>query len=140
MEFVLSVLPHRPPMLLVDRISSCIPGKSIHAQRTFYPDEPWFQGHFPNNPILPGVLVLEAMAQAGGFLFIGTDDQPRMIGGVVIGFHEVKFKHFVKPGDTLNLHGTLVVRMGVLARAEFKADITQHLVASAQVSYILEVP
>lgn len=140
LSFVQSVLPHRPPMLLVDQVIAYEPGKHVHAARTFHASEVWFQGHFPGDPILPGVIILEAMAQAGGFLFVGASSAPQPVGGVVIGFQRAKFKAFVRPNDTLHLHGALLARMGGLAQADFSAHVGDTLVATAQVSYQLALP
>jgi 3-hydroxyacyl-[acyl-carrier-protein] dehydratase len=99
MEEVLAAIPQRPPFLFVDKIISR-EGNSITTQRTLREDEYFFQGHFPGNPIMPGVLLCEACFQTGAIL-MGTADQPGL--GVVTRIKDTKFKNFAKPGDTLTI-------------------------------------
>lgn len=102
---VMRRLPHRYPFLLVDRILECHPGKSIIALKNITINEEFFQGHFPGNPVMPGVLMLEALAQAAGLLaFITEDVYPDQITHFYFaGLDEVRFRKPVKPGDQLIL-------------------------------------
>lgn len=108
-EEVMRRLPHRYPFLLVDRVIECIPGKTIHALKNVTINEPFFPGHFPNRPVMPGVLILEALAQASGILAFVT-------AGVVpnektqlyfVGIDKARFRTPVLPGDQLMLHAEL---------------------------------
>lgn len=102
---ILSLLPHRYPFLLVDRVVSCIPGEKIHAYKNVTINEPFFQGHFPGAPIMPGVLILEALAQTGGLLAassLADNLQNKLF--LFTGLDNVKFRRQVVPGDRLDLH------------------------------------
>ena len=99
---IMERLPHRYPFLLLDRVISCIPGESIVAIKNVSINEPFFQGHFPGKPVMPGVLVIEAMAQAGGVLSHVTlgNVQPKPLF-VLAGVNNARFRRFVSPGDQL---------------------------------------
>jgi 3-hydroxyacyl-[acyl-carrier-protein] dehydratase len=103
MEDVLAALPQRPPFLFVDKIISKN-DNSITTQRTLRADESFFQGHFPGNPIMHGVLLCEACFQTGAIL-MGAGNQPGL--GVVTRIKDTKFKNFARPGDTLTIKVTL---------------------------------
>ena len=103
MEEVLAAIPQRPPFLFVDKIISK-EGNSITTQRILREDEYFFQGHFPGNPIMPGVLLFEACFQTGAIL-MGAGNQPAL--GVVTRIKDTKFKNFARPGDTLVITVTL---------------------------------
>ncbi len=102
---VLAHLPHRYPFLLVDRIKEVEPGKRIVALKNVTINEPFFQGHFPGRPIMPGVLILEAMAQAAGILVFRTQGTKPEPGSVyyLAGIDKARFKRPVVPGDQLEL-------------------------------------
>jgi 3-hydroxyacyl-[acyl-carrier-protein] dehydratase len=102
---ILATLPHRYPFLLIDRISACEPAKSITAIKNVSTNEPFFQGHFPGRPVMPGVLVIEAMAQAGGVLSHVTlgDVEPKPLF-FLAGVNNARFRQTVLPGDQLQLH------------------------------------
>ena len=95
------VLPHRYPFLLVDRIVDLVPMERVVGIKNVTMNEPFFQGHFPGNPIMPGVLILEAMAQTGGFLLLNTENDPAGKLIYFTGINKVKFRKPVVPGDQL---------------------------------------
>ena len=97
-------LPHRFPFLLIDKITQCVPGKSITAIKNVSINEPYFQGHFPGNPVLPGVLIIEAMAQAGGVLshISNADLEPKPVY-YLVGVDEARFRIAVTAGDQLEI-------------------------------------
>lgn len=103
---ILEHLPHRHPFLLVDRVLECEPGKSIVAVKNVTINEPFFQGHFPHYPVMPGVLIIEALAQAAALLSFRTLDTKPDDKSVVyfVGIDEARFKRPVVPGDQLMLH------------------------------------
>lgn len=107
---ILKYLPHRPPFLLIDRVVEINPGKSLIAVKNVTVNEWFFAGHFPNQPVMPGVLVLEALAQAAAVLgFKSLQEQPQE--GVLYlfaGIDNVRFRRIVQPGDQLMLHVDLL--------------------------------
>lgn len=103
---VLDLLPHRYPFLLVDRVLECRPGETIHAIKNVSVNEPFFPGHFPQRPVMPGVLILEAMAQAAGLLAFETQGSAPDDDTIFyfVGIDKARFKRPVEPGDQLQLH------------------------------------
>lgn len=103
---IMDLLPHRYPFLLVDRVLSFEPMKSIHAIKNVSINEPFFQGHFPSYPVMPGVLILEALAQAGGIMVIKSLPPKDTTDKVFLftGMEKVRFRKPVFPGDQLHLH------------------------------------
>lgn len=102
---ILEYLPHRYPFLLVDRVVSCEPGKDIVALKNVTINEPYFQGHFPNYPVMPGVLIIESMAQAAAVLTFHSEKARPDRNSVYffVGIDNARFKRPVVPGDTLRL-------------------------------------
>ncbi len=102
---ILECLPHRYPMLLVDRVLSCDPGKRIVAIKNVTINEPFFGGHFPHHPVMPGVLIIEALAQAAAILTFKTHDHTTDDNSIYyfVGINNARFKKPVMPGDTLEL-------------------------------------
>ena len=100
---IMTYLPHRYPFLLIDRILDLDPGKSVLALKNVSMNEPFFQGHFPGHPVMPGVLIVEAMAQVGGFLLMGTVDNPDQKVVYFMSLDNVKFRRPVVPGDQIML-------------------------------------
>ncbi|EYF04334.1 3-hydroxyacyl-ACP dehydratase FabZ [Chondromyces apiculatus] len=101
---VLSILPHRFPFVMVDRVTELLPGKTIRGHKCVSYNEPWFPGHFPQRPIMPGVLILEAMAQIGGILAYASDPFDATSNLMfVLAIDKARFRHTVTPGDRLDL-------------------------------------
>ncbi len=96
---ILKIMPHRYPLLLVDRILEMDPGKRIVGLKNVTINEPFFQGHFPDHPIMPGVLLVEAMAQVGGLLLMGAVEDPENKVVYFMSMDKVKFRRPVVPGD-----------------------------------------
>ncbi|HEX7128429.1 MAG TPA: 3-hydroxyacyl-ACP dehydratase FabZ [Thermodesulfobacteriota bacterium] len=131
---LLRILPHRYPFLLVDRIVSVEPGKRVVAIKNVTVNEPFFQGHFPGHPIMPGVLLCEAMAQAGGVLVFQTDPE-RMQRYLVYlaGLDNVKFRRPVVPGDQVRLELEVLKRRTPLWRFKGQAMVGEALAAEAEI-------
>jgi 3-hydroxyacyl-[acyl-carrier-protein] dehydratase len=102
---VLEYLPQRYPILMIDKVKECEPGKRIVAIKNVSANEPQFLGHFPGRPIMPGVLILEAMAQAAGVMVFSAMDRPQMEHSLYyyVGIDKARFKKPVVPGDVLEL-------------------------------------
>lgn len=130
---ILAALPHRYPMLLVDRVVSMEAGKSIHAIKAVSMNEPFFAGHFPGRPIMPGVLQVEAMAQAAGVLAIealGLAGSGKLVYFMAI--DGVKFRKPVEPGCLLHLHVEIVQTKGRVCKFSGKGMVDGALVSQAE--------
>lgn len=126
------LLPHRFPFLLVDKIVSCEPGKGIVGQKNVTINEPFFQGHFPGHPIMPGVLIIEAMAQVGGLYALSCNEVDREKVTYFVGIDQARFRRPVVPGDVLMMELTLIsCRRGIYTFAG-KATVDGKVVAEAE--------
>ncbi len=131
---ILSILPHRYPFLLVDRVVECVPGSHIKAYKNVSVNEPFFQGHFPGVPIMPGVLILEALAQTGGLLAAaGMGDLADKLF-LFTGLDGVKFRRQVVPGDRLDLECSNVRMKLKLCKMEARAFVDGKLAAEARIT------
>ncbi len=132
---ILNLLPHRYPFLLVDRVVAFEKMHSVHAIKCVTFNEPFFQGHFPGYPVMPGVLILEAMAQASGVLILKS--HPDDLQGKIFlfaGLENVRFRKPVVPGDTLHLHIEYDRHKRNLWRTRGRAFVEEQLVAQADLS------
>ena len=131
---ILSVLPHRFPFLLVDRVVEVVKGERIHAYKNVTFNEEFFQGHFPGRPVMPGVLQLEAMAQAGALLaYEGAPFDPSQKIIYLMSFDAVKFRRPVVPGDRLDLHVRIERRKGAIWRLAGEAKVDGQTASEAQI-------
>lgn len=130
---IMEFLPHRYPFLLVDRVSECIPGESLTALKNVSFNEPYFQGHFPGQPIMPGVLIMEALAQATGLLSFCTMKEDRKDKlYVLVGIDKARFRGQVVPGDQLMLEVTLKRTMRGIWMYKGVATVDGNVVAEAE--------
>ncbi len=131
---IMSLLPHRYPFLLVDRVAECVPGSHIRAWKNVSVNEPFFQGHFPGVPIMPGVLILEALAQTGGLLALSDKQDMGDKIFLFTGLDNVKFRRQVVPGDRLELFcDGMRFRLG-MCRMNARATVDGKLACEAQIS------
>lgn len=135
------ILPHRYPFLLVDRITEMTKDESIVGYKNVSISEPVFQGHFPDHPIYPGVMILEGMAQAGGILaFQSMDLAEEEATQKVVYFMSIdraKFRHPVKPGDKLEYHMSVVKHKGNIWVLDGKAFVDNILVSEAELKAMI---
>lgn len=135
---IMEILPHRSPFLLVDRVVECVPGSHIRAYKNVTIDEPFFQGHFPGTPIMPGVLILEALAQTGGLLAAsGLDGSLEDKLFLFTGLDNVKFRRQVVPGDRLDLECSNMRMKLKLCKLEGRAYVDGKLAAEALITAAL---
>jgi beta-hydroxyacyl-ACP dehydratase FabZ len=127
---ILSLLPQRYPFVLIDRVVDCVPDQEITAVKNVSAGEPWAAGHFPQNPVMPGVLILEAMCQAGGVLVNLSGHQTARY---LAGFDRVRFRKTVIPGDQLIIHGRIVKKKLNIIKMDITATVDGVLVAEAQI-------
>lgn len=131
---ILDLLPHRYPFLLVDRVTEYVTGTHIRAYKNVTINEPFFQGHFPGLPVMPGVLILEALAQAGGLLVASGLESTQGKIFLFTGLDKVKFRRQVVPGDRLDLEcGNLRKRMN-LCKMEARALVDGKVAAEALIT------
>lgn len=138
---VLAALPHRYPMLLVDRVEEIIPDRSIAAIKAVTINEPFFQGHFPGRPIMPGVLIVEALAQAAGILAVetlGLTGSGKLV--YFMSIDGVKFRMPVEPGVLLRLEVEFVQKRASVCKFAGKALIDGKLAAEANFTAMIADP
>jgi len=129
---ILEILPHRYPFLLVDKIIEFEPGKKAVGIKNVTINEPFFQGHFPSHPVMPGVLIVEALAQVGGILMLKTFNLKA--GESIIyfmGIDNARFRHPVRPGDVLRLEVEAIRLKPTISKVSGKAYVEDKLVAEA---------
>lgn len=137
---IMQILPHRYPFLLVDRITELEPGERAVGIKNVTANEPQFTGHWPGNPVFPGMLILEAMAQVGGVLLLtGLDDesdQLALFGGV----DKARFRRQVIPGDQLRFEVELIRRKGPIGKVRGVAMVGDELACEADLMFALSRP
>ncbi len=130
---IMEMLPHRYPFLLVDRVLELIPDDKIVALKNVTINEPFFQGHFPGKPVMPGVLIIEALAQAGGILAYMTappEKRNRLI--YFMGMDKVRFRKMVLPGDQIIFEAKILKFRSKVAKMSGTATVDDQLVAEAE--------
>ncbi len=139
-EQILGLLPHRYPFLLIDRVVE-LTDERVVAIKNVTVNEPFFNGHFPGHPVMPGVLILEALAQAAGLLAKGSmTDDPTGKMPYLMAIDNARFRKPVVPGDRVELHVEVIRRKGDIWRERGQAIVDGEVVAEAEFMAILVVP
>ena len=136
-EEILGLLPHRFPFALIDRVIEHVPGKKAVALKNVTINEPQFQGHFPERPLMPGVLIVESMAQVGGIIVTQMPDLPKGLF-VFAGINNVKFRRPVVPGDQLIITCELLsIKRQRFGKVKGQAHVDGNLVCSGELMFSL---
>ena len=133
---IMRVIPHRYPFLLVDRVVELEPGKRAVGIKQVTANEPQFTGHFPGRPIMPGVLMVEALAQTAGVAVLSLDEYRGKLG-LFAGIDDCRFKRLVQPGDTLRLEVTVEKLRGMFGRVRGVATVKGEVAVEATLSIII---
>jgi len=128
-------LPHRYPFLLVDRVVALEPGESIHAYKNLSINEPFFNGHFPDKPVFPGVLLVESMAQAAGILGFRTMNKTPSDGSIyyLVGVDDLRFKRPCVPGDRVDLYASILSERRGIWKFEVRSEVAGQTCAAATI-------
>jgi 3-hydroxyacyl-[acyl-carrier-protein] dehydratase len=137
---IMRILPHRYPLLLIDRVTDLIPGEEITGYKNVTFNEPFFLGHFPGLPVMPGVLILEALAQSTGVLAFktreaeeGINERPQDEMYLFVSIDNVRFRRQVEPGDQLTLHSKLLRRKRGMWKFDCVASVGEEVAAQAEI-------
>ncbi|MFA5801728.1 MAG: 3-hydroxyacyl-ACP dehydratase FabZ [Thermoleophilia bacterium] len=135
-EQIKKIIPHRDPFLFLDEIIELIPGERAVAIKEVRAEEPHFEGHFPGRPVMPGVLMIEALAQAGAVAVLSV---PENSGKLVLfaGIDGVRFKRMVVPGDTLRLEVEMTRMRGTIGKGEASATVDGELACKATLTFMI---
>ena len=131
------ILPHREPFLLIDEVVELEPGSRAVARKTVRPDEWYLAGHFPGRPVMPGVLIVEAMAQTGAVAVLSEDENRGRLA-LFAGIDDVRFKRIVEPGDELELRCDLERVRGPIGRGKATAHVGGELAARGTLTFAVE--
>lgn len=133
---IMEIIPQRSPFLMIDRVEDYVPGESAVAYKNVCINEPHFKGHFPGNPIMPGVLIVEAMAQTGAVAILSLEENKgrnALFGGI----DKLKFKKQVVPGDVLKLEVKIIKRKGPIGVGEALATVDGKLAAKGELTFAI---
>lgn len=131
------LIPHRYPFLLVDRILEIVKGKKVVGIKNVAFNEPYFRGHFPDHPVMPGVLIVEALAQVGGIAMSDVESNNHKIG-LLTGIDHCRFKKPVKPGDHLHLEFEVTRIKGQIVKGTGIAMVNNELVCEAEIMFVFK--
>ena len=136
-EEIKKIIPHRYPFLLIDKVVSVEPGKNAYGVKNITINEPFFQGHFPDLPIMPGVLIVEALAQLGAVsLLIMEENKGKIV--LFAGIDKFRFKKPVYPGDRLDLNVQITKMRGVIGKGKAEAKVDGEIVASGELVFVVQ--
>ena len=133
---IMKIIPHRHPFLLIDRVEDYVPGEYAVAYKNFTYDEYFFRGHFPEYPIVPGVITVEALAQAGAVAILSRDDFKGKIA-VFAGIDKCKFKQAIVPGDTVRLETKIAAVKGPVGLGEAVATVNGKVAVQATLKFAI---
>lgn len=133
---IMEIIPHRQPFLLIDRVTEMVPGQSIKGYKNVSYNEPFFAGHFPGEPVMPGVLQIEALAQLGAVAVLSMEENKGKIA-YFAGIKDAKFKQKVVPGDRLDLECEIIKIKGPLGIGAVKASVNGKLACKAEISFMI---
>lgn len=136
---IMGIIPHRYPFLLVDRILEVQQGQKAVGIKNVTVNEPFFQGHFPGNPVMPGVLIVEALAQVGAVAILSMPENKGKLG-LFAGIDGFRFRRPVVPGDTLRLEVTLTKVRGPIGKGSARAEVNGQTVAEGELLFALVNP
>ncbi len=134
---ILDLIPHRYPFLLVDRITECVAGEYAVGYKNLTWNEPFFQGHFPNNPVMPGVLQVEAMAQCSAPIILTMEKYKGKLA-LFAGMDNVRFKGIVRPGDRLDMRIELLKLKGPVAKSHGVGTVDGNVVVEADMTVCIK--
>ena len=134
---IMEIIPHRDPFLLIDTIEEMEPGKRVVATKHMKPEEFWFKGHFPDYPVVPGVLMLEMCAQAGAVAMLALPENKGKIG-FFGGVKEAKFRRQVVPNDTLRIEVEIIKIKGPVGVGKAVATVNGEKAVSAEISFAIK--
>jgi 3-hydroxyacyl-[acyl-carrier-protein] dehydratase len=132
-----AILPHREPFLLIDEVLELEPGERVVALKRVRRDEWYFRGHFPGRPVMPGVLIVEAMAQTGAVAVLSEEENRGRIA-LFAGIDDTRFKRIVEPGDELQLECTLEQVRGPIGKGKARATVDGQLAARGTLTFAVE--
>jgi 3-hydroxyacyl-[acyl-carrier-protein] dehydratase len=132
-----AILPHRDPFLLIDEVLELEPGRRVVARRAVRADDPWFPGHFPQRPVMPGVLIVEAMAQTGAVAVLAEEENRGRIA-FFAGIDDCRFKRVVVPGDVLVLTCEIDQMRGPVGRGKATAHVGEQLACRGTLTFAVE--
>ena len=133
---IMQIIPQRAPFLMIDRVEEYVPGESCVAYKNVCINEPHFRGHFPGQPIMPGVLITESLAQTGAVAILSMDENKgknALFGGI----DKMKFKKMVTPGDILKLEVKIIKRKGPIGVGEAIATVDEKVVAKGELTFAI---
>lgn len=136
-EDIKKIIPHREPMLLVDRVDNIVPGVSAVGYKGVTYNEPFFRGHYPDHPVMPGVLIIEALAQTGAVAIMSAEEYKGKLA-FFGGINKARFKQQVTPGCLLRLETELIKVKGPVGIGKGKAYVEDKLVAEAEFSFVIK--
>lgn len=133
---IMKIIPQRPPILMIDKVEELVPGESAIAYKNVCINEPYFQGHFPGQPIMPGVLIVESLAQTGAVAILSMEENKNknaFFGGI----DKLRFKRPVKPGDVLKLEVKIIKKKGPIGVGEAIATVDGELVTKGELTFAI---
>lgn len=136
-EEIKSIIPHRYPFLLVDKVLEIEEAKRVVGIKNVTINEPFFQGHFPEYPVMPGVLIVEAMAQVGAIAVLSKEENKGKIG-FLAGLDKCRFKRQVKPGDQLRLEVEIIRMKGPIGKGKGRATVDGELACEAEITFAIQ--